>query len=79
MIGCEHDCAHTVIPVKEFIGIDKVLPGWCRKRVAPVQKFSLQTAVGENGVATYCFARLSLTMATGPSNVTRMFFQPWAL
>ena len=91
MIGRKHDYAHAVVPIKEVVSGDKFLRDRHRQRVAPVgfrtgvsdfqpsAKKKHKTKKERRRRSAYCFARLSLTMASGPSKETRMLFQPCAL
>ena len=78
VISSENDDADAIISVKETIGSDQVIHDWNRNRVAPKFK-SVSQNDGTVGCGPYCFGRLSLTMATGPSNETRMCCHPCAL
>jgi hypothetical protein len=82
VVSSENDDADAIISVEEIIGSDQVMHDWNRNRVAPEFR-EFKPVSGQNSGAVwcgpYCFARLSLTMATGPSNETRMCCHPCAL
>ena len=78
VISSENDNADAIISVKEIISSDQVIHDWNRNRVAPEFR-KYKPVSGQNSGTPYCLARLSLTMATGPSNETRMCCHPCAL
>lgn len=77
MISREHDNSDAIISVQEIIGSDQITHDWNSDRVAPEVRKG-KPAVYSWQCRAYCFARLSLTMATGPSKETTICCHPCA-